>query len=64
MRIEGGELSAQLIATIDASPAKVDQKLFRKVVSSVVIIREHQLDPPDRSGRDRAAPVLAFERRR
>jgi RNA polymerase primary sigma factor len=45
MRIEGGELSAELIATIDASPAKVDRTRFRRVVECVVTIREHQLDP-------------------
>jgi Sigma-70 factor, region 1.2 len=48
MRIEAGGFAAELIATIDAAPAKVDQKQFRRVVSSVVTIREHQLDPEKR----------------
>jgi RNA polymerase primary sigma factor len=48
MRIEAGGFAAALIATIDAAPAKVDQKQFRRVVSSVVMIREHQLDPEKR----------------
>jgi RNA polymerase primary sigma factor len=48
MRIEGGEFATELIVTIDAAPAKVDQKRFRKVVDSVVMTREHQLDPEKR----------------
>jgi RNA polymerase primary sigma factor len=48
MRIEGGEFAAELIATIDAAPAKVDRKRFRRVVESVVMIREQQLDPEKR----------------
>jgi RNA polymerase primary sigma factor len=48
MRIEGGEFATELIITVDASPAKVDQKQFRRIVESVVMIREHQLDPEKR----------------
>ena len=60
MRIEGGEFSTALIESIDAAPAKVDQKQFRRVVDSVVMIREHQLDPEKRLrnegvGRERAS---------
>jgi RNA polymerase primary sigma factor len=60
MRIEGGEFATALIESIDAAPAKVDQKQFRRVVDSVVMIREHQLDPEKRLrnegvGRERAS---------
>ncbi len=48
MRIEGGEFATELIDTVDLSPAKIDQKQFRKVVDSVVMIRDHQLDPEKR----------------
>jgi RNA polymerase primary sigma factor len=47
MRIEGGEFSTALVQTIDGN-GKVDQKQFRRVVDSVVRIREHQLDPEKR----------------
>jgi len=47
MRIEGGEFSTELITSIDGQ-GKVDQKQFRRVVDSVVRIREHQLDPEKR----------------
>jgi RNA polymerase primary sigma factor len=47
MRIEGGEFSTLLIMSIDGN-GKVDQKQFRRVVESVVRIREHQLDPEKR----------------
>jgi RNA polymerase primary sigma factor len=47
MRIEGGEFSTELIATVDGQ-AKIDQKMFRRVTDSVVRIREHQLDPEKR----------------
>src|SRR6476469_100904 len=60
MRIEGDEFSTKLIASIDDAPAKVDQKQFRRVVDSVVMIRDHQLDPKKRLrnegvGRERVA---------
>jgi len=45
MRIEAGEFSTDLILFVDGAPAKVDQKQFRRVVDSVVMIRDHQLDP-------------------
>jgi RNA polymerase primary sigma factor len=47
MRIEGGEFSTALVQSIDGN-GKVDQKQFRRVVDSVVRIREHQLDPEKR----------------
>ena len=54
MRIEAGEFSTALIASVDeavlsnGAGAKVDQKQLRLVVESVVRIREHQLDPEKR----------------
>jgi RNA polymerase primary sigma factor len=59
MRIEGGEFSTALMQSIDGN-GKVDQKHFRKVVDSVVRIREHQLDPEKRlrhegAGREKVA---------
>ncbi|TMK85359.1 MAG: RNA polymerase sigma factor RpoD [Actinobacteria bacterium] len=47
MRIEGGEFSSPLLQSIDGN-GKVDQKQFRRIVDSVVRIREHQLDPEKR----------------
>ena len=47
MRIEGGEFSTALLISLDGN-GKVDQKQFRRVVDSVVRIREHQLDPEKR----------------
>ncbi len=44
MRIEAGEMAAELLLSI-ADSNKVDQKRFRKVVEAVVRIRAHQLDP-------------------
>jgi RNA polymerase primary sigma factor len=44
MRMEGGEFATQLKCLIEASD-KVDQKGLRRVVDSVVRIREHQIDP-------------------
>jgi len=43
MRVEAGGFAAELLASIDSSN-KVEQKRFRLVVHSVVLIREHQLD--------------------
>jgi len=43
MRVEAGGFAAELLASIDSSN-RVDQKRFRLVVHSVVLIREHQLD--------------------
>jgi RNA polymerase primary sigma factor len=45
MRIEGGELAAKLLASVEATDT-LDRDGFRRVVSSVVRIREHQLDRP------------------
>ena len=44
MRIEGGELAAQLRASIELTK-RVERKGFRRVVHSVVRIREQQCDP-------------------
>ena len=44
MRIEGGELAAQLRASIERTK-RVERKSFRRVVHSVVRIREQQCDP-------------------
>ena len=48
MRIEAGEFSTEFITNLDGLPVKVDQKGFRRVVESVVLIREHQLNPEKR----------------
>jgi RNA polymerase primary sigma factor len=47
MRMEGGEYAMELIGSIDGT-GKVEQKQLRRVVDSVVRIREHQLDPEKR----------------
>jgi len=47
MRIEAGGLAAELVASI-ALYGRVDRKGFRRVVDSVIRIREHQLDPQKR----------------
>ena len=47
MRIEGGEFATALIVVVDEAD-KVDQKHFKRVVESVCMIREHQLDPEKR----------------
>src|SRR6266545_5943103 len=47
MRIEAGELAGDLLASIALS-GRVDRKRFRRVVDSVIRIREHQLDPEKR----------------
>ena len=47
MRIEGGEFATALMVSMDGN-GKVEQKQFRRVVDSVVRIREHQLDPEKR----------------
>src|SRR6266702_7841829 len=47
MRIEAGGAAADLLVSMAASN-KIDQKQFRRVVGSVVGIREDQLDPKKR----------------
>jgi RNA polymerase primary sigma factor len=47
MRIEAGELARDLTASVALS-GRVDRKRFRRVVDSVIRIREHQLDPERR----------------
>ena len=48
MRIEAGEFATELSPDHRRRVGKVDQKQFRRVVESVVRIREHQLDPEKR----------------
>jgi RNA polymerase primary sigma factor len=45
MRIEGGALAAELLASFEGTE-KVDRVAFRRVVSSVVRTRQHHLDQP------------------
>src|SRR6266536_1487226 len=47
MRIEAGGLAGDLLASIALS-GRVDRKRFRRVVDSVIRVREHQLDPQKR----------------
>ncbi len=47
MRIEAGGLARDLLASLAVS-GRVDRKGFRRVVDSVIRIREHQLDPDKR----------------
>jgi RNA polymerase primary sigma factor len=47
MRFEAGELARDLLASIALS-GRVDRKRFRRVVDSVIRIREHQRDPENR----------------
>ena len=44
MRMEAGDLAAEVLAAIDSSN-RIDRKRFRLVVRSVLWVREHQLDP-------------------
>src|SRR5207247_9235242 len=48
MGSETGEFSTELIGAGNGNGVKVDQKQLRRVVESVVRIREHQLDPEKR----------------
>src|SRR5205823_1982723 len=57
---QGGEFATELVTSIDGAPAKVDQRLLRRVVEAVCSIRDHQLDPEKRLrnegiGRERIA---------
>src|SRR6266536_604484 len=47
MRFEAGELAGALLVSIALS-GRVDRKRFRRVVDSVIRIRDHQLDPEKR----------------
>jgi RNA polymerase primary sigma factor len=44
MRIEGGEMAAEVLASVDRSDG-LDQRQFRKVVEAVIRIRDHQREP-------------------
>src|SRR5438105_8346566 len=50
MRIEAGEMATELLNSIDET-GRMDRKQFNLIVESVVRIREHQLDPQQRSRR-------------
>jgi RNA polymerase primary sigma factor len=47
MRIESGELAGVVLAALGAT-GRVDPKGFRRVLGTVIAIREHQLDPEKR----------------
>ena len=47
MRIEAGELAGELLASLAVS-GTVDRRTYRRVVDSVIRIRDHQLDPEKR----------------
>jgi len=51
MRIEGGELAAELLAFVERTD-RLDRRRFHQVVQDVVRIRAHQLDPEQKLGRE------------
>jgi RNA polymerase primary sigma factor len=51
MRLEAGELAGELLRSMDGS-GRMDEPRFRPVVTAVVSIREHQLDPARRLRND------------
>jgi RNA polymerase primary sigma factor len=51
MRIEGGELAAELLASVKRT-GRLDRGRFQKVVEAVVRIRAHQLDPEKKLPRE------------
>src|SRR5687767_11711206 len=51
MRIEGGELAAELLASVKGT-GRLDRGRFQQVVEAVVRIRGHQLDPEKKLRRD------------
>jgi RNA polymerase primary sigma factor len=60
MRIEAGGFATQLIEVVSTPPTTADWKAFRRVVATVALIRQHQLDPEKRLrnegiGRERIA---------
>jgi RNA polymerase primary sigma factor len=51
MRIEGGQLAAELLASVKRT-GRLDRRRFQQVVEAVVRIREHQLDPEKKLRRE------------
>jgi RNA polymerase primary sigma factor len=51
MRIEGGELAAELLASVERTD-RLDRRRFHQVVQAVVRIRGHQLDPEQKLRRE------------
>jgi RNA polymerase primary sigma factor len=51
MRIEGGELAAELLASVERTD-RLDRRRFHHVVEAAVRIRAHQLDPEQKLGRE------------
>jgi len=51
MRIEGGELAAELLASTERT-GRLDRRRFHQVVEAVVRIRAHQLDPEKKLRRE------------
>jgi RNA polymerase primary sigma factor len=51
MRIEGGELAAELLASVERTD-RLDRRRFHQVVQDVVRIRAHQLDPEKKLRRE------------
>jgi RNA polymerase primary sigma factor len=51
MRIEGGELAAEVLASVERTD-RLDQRRFHQVVQDVVHIRAHQLDPEQKLRRE------------
>ncbi|MGH2766847.1 MAG: RNA polymerase sigma factor [Actinomycetota bacterium] len=52
MRIEGGELAAELLASVERDD-RLDRRRLQQVVEAVVRIRAHQLDPEKKLHRER-----------
>jgi RNA polymerase primary sigma factor len=51
MRIEGGELAAELLASVEHDD-RLDRRRFQQIVEDVVRIRAHQLDPEHKLRRE------------
>jgi RNA polymerase primary sigma factor len=51
MRIEGGEMAAELLASVERTD-RLDRRRFHQVVQDVVRIRAHQLDPEQKLRRE------------
>src|SRR5918996_1418964 len=51
MRIEGGELAAELLTSVERTD-QLDRRRFHQVVEAVVRIRAHQLAPEKKLGRE------------
>ncbi|MGH9053942.1 MAG: sigma-70 factor domain-containing protein, partial [Acidimicrobiia bacterium] len=51
MRIEGGELAAELLTSVQRT-GRLDRRRFQQVVEAAVRIRRHQRDPEQKLGRE------------